>query len=223
MYKKKQKTLLITNEYYHVFNRGVDKRQVFNNKNDLYRFVQSLIEFNNDEPIGSIYENSFTKDKIVNANIRGKKLVEVVSFCLNPNHFHLILKQESDRGIEKFMKKVGSGYTQYFNKQNKRSGILFQGRFKFIHIDSNEYLLYLINYVNLNNKIHDIPNTEPFYSSWLEYTNDGIKNLLGEHNDLCDKEIVLSQFKSKKEYKKEAENLLSELIEQKEKQKDLER
>lgn len=217
MHKKKQKVPLVTGEYYHVFNRGVDKRQTFNNKNDLYRFVQSLIEFNNDEPIGSIYENSFTKN-----TSSGKKLVRIVSFCLNPNHFHLILKQESDRGIEKFMKKVGSGYTQYFNKQNKRSGVLFQGQFKYVHIDTNEYLLYVINYVNLNNKIHGIPGTEPFYSSWLEYTNEGVKNLMGNYNGLCDKEIILSQFKSKIDYKKEAENLLPKLIEQKEKQKELE-
>lgn len=218
MKRQKEKTLA-NGEYYHVFNRGVDKRQIFDNTNDLYRFTQSLIEFNNNQPIGSIYENSFVKDK----NISEDKLVKIVAFCLNPNHFHLILKQESEHGIGEFMRKVSSGYTQYFNKQNKRSGVLFQGRFKFVHIDSNEYLLYLINYVNLNNKIHNITNTEPSYSSWLEYIKDDIKNILGDNRELCEKEIILDQFKTKAEYEKEANRMLPELIRQKEEKRELDR
>jgi len=76
------------------------------------------------------------------------KLVDVVCYCLNSNHYHMILKQKSNDGIKKFMHKLGTSYTMYFNKKLKRSGSLFQGKFKSIHIDSNEYLLYLSAYVN---------------------------------------------------------------------------
>ena len=74
-------------------------------------------------------------------------LVEIVAYCLNPNHYHLIVKQISEKGIERFMQKIGTGYTNYFNKRYERSGALFQGKFKSIHIDSNEYLLHLSVYV----------------------------------------------------------------------------
>jgi len=77
-------------------------------------------------------------------------LVEIIVYCLNPNHYHIILRQVSEGGVSKFMLKLSSGYSSYFNKKNKRSGSLFQGRFKAVHIDSNEYLLYLSAYVNKN-------------------------------------------------------------------------
>lgn len=188
-----RKDELRNGEYYHIYNRGVEKRDIFGDDFDYIRFMKSLEEFNRADPIGSIFEQVI-RDKKDPFGHEVSKLVEIIVYCLNPNHYHLILKQVEDRGIEKFMHKVGMGYAKYFNHKYKRSGVLFQGVFKSIHIDSNEYLLYLSAYVNKNNFIHGYSKSDWTYSSLLDY--------LGKRNGkLCGKEIILGQFKNIEEYK----------------------
>jgi len=186
-------------ETYHVYNRGVDKRPIFSNREDLYRFFLSMQEFNVLEPIGSIYKKSFSKDK---QKVEKEKLVEFIAYCLNPNHYHFVLKQVSGRGIEKFMQRLGTGYTNYFNEKESRSGALFQGRFKANHIASNEYLLHASAYVNLNFKIHHLKKNGLYRSSWNEYTT---KNPMS----ICTKNIILEQFKSIEKYKNFAEDSIA--------------
>ncbi len=205
--------------YYHVFNRGVDKRAVFMEQRDLERFFQSMDEFNTIEPIGSIYENSFYKDKLKKfGNLVSKegKLVDFVCYCLNPNHYHFFLKQLVDRGIEKFMHRVGIGYTKYFNQKYKRSGSLFQGVFKAVNVDSNEYLLHLSVYINLNYKVHKFDSfgnlvSKLTKSSWDEYIKNG-----NSKNSFCEKNIILDQFENALEYRKFAEDSLGGIKEKKE-------
>jgi len=197
-----RKVSLVTEEYYHVFGRGVDKRQIFMDLRDYARFLQSMEEFNTIEPIGSIYENSFRKQKhepqlgssASKLMKKQGKLVEFVCYCLNPNHYHFLLKQIADKGIEKFMHRLCSGFSKYFNIKHRRSGALFQGPFKAVHVDTNEYLLYVSAYVNLNNRVHRL-GSGASKSSWDEY-------LKGKRikEALCDKEIILSQFKTIAEY-----------------------
>src|SRR3989344_8341704 len=115
-----------TGEFYHIFNRGNNKREVFLDKYDLNRFFLSMREFNTDKPIGSIYEHSFEKEKTES----NPKLVEFVCYCLNPNHYHFALKQLVENGITKFMHRLGTGYTKYFNKKHENIGSLFQGTYK---------------------------------------------------------------------------------------------
>ncbi|MDA3792322.1 MAG: transposase, partial [Elusimicrobia bacterium] len=79
-----------------------------------------------------------------------EEYVEIVAFALMPNHYHIILKQIADNGISKYMHKLGTGYTMYFNKKNKRSGSLFEGRFKAKAITNDEYLVHLSRYIHLN-------------------------------------------------------------------------
>jgi REP element-mobilizing transposase RayT len=204
----KIRTPLVTGEYYHVFNRGVEKLPIFRDQKDLMRFFLSVKEFNTKEPIGSLYEITWG----LNPQVKQEKLVEIVSFCLNPNHFHLLLKQVSDNGISEYMKRLSGGFTGYFNKKYKRTGVLFQGRFKSIHVDSNEYLLHLSVYINLNNR----QKGEKFMlskSSWEEY--------LGEEKDhICNTDIIIGQFKNTKEYKEFAlssyEDILNNKIKSKE-------
>jgi REP element-mobilizing transposase RayT len=190
-------------EHYHIFNRGVDKRNIFSERYDLERFLQSMREFNSVEPIGSIYENSFNKDQnsLGSSASKLKPLVNFICFCVNPNHYHFILEAATDHGIEKFMHRLGTGYTKYFNEKYERTGVLFQGKYKAIHINSNEYLLHLSAYINLNDKIHRLGSSASKFtrSSWKEYSEDGI----GDHaEDFCEKDIILGQFGSKKEYVK---------------------
>ena len=123
----------ISGEYYHIFNRGNNKRAIFLDKYDLNRFFLSMREFNTDKPIGSIYERSFRKEE--SGLIKDKKIVDFICYCLNPNHFHFAIKQVGDNGIIKFMHRLGTGYTKYFNQKYENSGALFQGRYKAKHID----------------------------------------------------------------------------------------
>ncbi len=182
-----------TNEYYHIYNRGNNKRLVFLEPSDQTRFIESMVQFNTINPIGSIYANSFNKDSQFRSST--PKLVEIICYCLNPNHFHLILLQLADRGLIKFMHKLGTGYTNYFNNKYEGSGSLFQGRYKSIHVDSNEYLLHLSSYINLNDRVHGLQHSDS-KSSWDEYVN------LNFEDKLCHKKVVLSQFKNISEYKK---------------------
>ncbi len=205
-----RKTKLVTGEFYHIYNRGVDKRSIFKKDNDLARFFQCLDEFNSEKPIGSLFEFSFVKEKIKHKNL---KLVNIICYCLNPNHYHLVLEQHVDNGISEFMKRLNGGYTNYFNAKYKRSGALFQGKFKANHIDSNEYLLHVSCYVNLNNQVHKLK-TNSFLSSWSEYIDIIQKGL-------CKKDIILNQFDTKKEYKTFAEESLNNISERKELLKEL--
>ena len=154
--KYMRKQPLITNQYYHIYNRGVDKRDIFMNKNDLSRFVLSVKEFNTTKPIRSI------RDKVnpfpgVQHLGKVEPLVSITCYCFNPNHFHFILKQDVDGGISEFFKRLLGGYTNYFNKTHDRSGSLFQGRFKSHLINNDAYILKIRPYVNINYLIHDIP------------------------------------------------------------------
>src|SRR3989338_11360282 len=113
-------------EYYHIYNRGVDKRMIFSDSYDVARFLKSMDLFNTVAPIGSLYLQTFDKQP----DPKRKKLVDIVAFCLYPNHYHIILRQRIDRGIPEFMKRLNGGYTLYFNIKTKRGGSLFQGAFK---------------------------------------------------------------------------------------------
>lgn len=181
-------------------------------KYDFERFLQSMREFNSKTPIGSLFENSFRENNRLGS--RTAKLVDIICFCLNPNHYHFILKQRVENGISEFMKRLGGGYTQYFNLRHKRNGTLFQGKFKAVHVDSNEYLLHVGAYVNLNNLVHRIRG-DNFKSSWQEY--------LGDPNErLCAKDIILKQFKNRKEYKDFAEDSLKSMHDRKDSLTELE-
>jgi len=198
-----RKTEFANGEYYHIFNRGVDKREVFSDAKDYERFLLSM-DLLNDEQEGLMIDwrdykksnSEATVDAFLKLGFRKRDpLVEIVAYCLNPNHYHFILKQVKEKGIEKFMHKVGVSHSKYFNKKNKRSGSLFQGKFKSAHIDSNEYLLYLSAYVNKNNFIHGYNKNDGWpYSSLPDY--------LGKRNNvLVNKDIILGQFENAKEYK----------------------
>ncbi len=196
-------------EYYHVYNRGVDKRDIFSNNEDFSRFLKCLDVLNTKDPIGSLYEYSFIEKSKLGS--RTPKLVNIVCFCLNPNHYHLLLKQVGDRGISKFMQRLGTAHSNYFNEKYKRSGALFQGKFKAIHVDSNEYLLHLSAYINLNFDVHSKwrgKEKSATYSSWDEYCGKSSKSL-------CNKKIILEQFSSVEEYKLFALDALTDIKERK--------
>lgn len=220
-----RKTAFVEGEFYHIYNRGVDKRNIFLHQDDFDRFLCSMVEFNAVDPIGSIYENSFRRlgsesSKSSDAEDSGGSLVDFVAYCLNPNHYHFLVRQNAEKGIEKFMQRIGTGYTKFFNNKYERSGSLFQGVFKSIHVDSNKYLLHLSAYVNLNNRGHQLGSEAsklmPAISSWGEYTDEYIEGI-------CVKEPILSQFENLDAYEKFATSSLQSIIQRKEDLRDIDR
>lgn len=206
-----------TGEFYHIYNRGIDKRTIFEDAEDMQRFFQSMVEFNVPEPIGSIYEYSFIKSKD-QLGSPTSKLVNFICYCLNSNHYHLILEQVASQGIEKFMHRLGTGYTKFFNNKHKRSGSLFQGKFKSVHIDTNEYLLHLSAYVNLNDRVHALGSSTSKWgeslSSWSEYTEKA-------YNGTCSKNVILDQFQDDADYRRFATQSLEDILVRKKNEKEL--
>ena len=160
-------------EYYHLYNRGVDKRKVFLNDRDYERFTFLLFACNDPRPFLNSqfhYRGLTSIEKLFDPARR--ELVDLVSFCLMPNHFHLLVRQKMDNGIPLFMQKLTTGYSMYFNQKQERSGALFQGTYKAIHIDNDMYLKHLTRYVHLNP-------AELVEPGWKEH---GIKNLKAIHD-----------------------------------------
>ncbi len=169
------KPAFVNNQIYHIYNRGVEKRNIFLDKQDYFRFIHNLFEFNDEEPAANIYyklphlqsyEVQLRKVEVRERAPR-KMFVEILAFCLMPNHFHLLIEQKVDNGIVRFMQKLGTGYTNYFNNKNKRVGSLFQGRFKAILIEKDSHFIHLPYYIHFN----------PLDINYPEWRNKEIKNL----------------------------------------------
>ena len=145
----------ITGEIYHAFNRGVEKRNIFQQISDYFRFIFCLYELNNKNLIRMAERiKKREKEKTRGATPRrsGEPLVEIIAFCLMPNHYHLVLRQLVDGGISLFVKKLGDSYVGYFNEKHNRKGMgsLFQGRFKAVHVQTDEQFINLICYIFTN-------------------------------------------------------------------------
>ena len=139
-----RKISFINDNYYHIYNRGIDKRIIFENDHDFKRFQESLRLFNSPNSIWLADANQKTEVKPQD------RLVDIVCYCLMPNHFHLLLKQRVDSGIPNFMRKLGTGYSLYFNMRKERSGSLFQGTYKAKLVTDDNYLTHLSRYIHMN-------------------------------------------------------------------------
>ena len=162
-------------EFYHLYNRGTEKRKIFLVKNDYERFVALLYLANGTKPLRlenlRRNEQGRTLLERVLEEERGNPLVSVAAYCLMPNHFHVLVKQNVDAGISRFMQKLSTAYTMYFNTRYKRSGTLFQGKFKSEHANNDRYLKYLIAYIHLNPKEISIPERYA-YSSYADFVGE---------------------------------------------------
>jgi len=202
-----RKEPLVTGEYYHIYNRGVDKRDIFSSLKDLERFKESIKQFNQIDGIGSL--EMFNKSvRALGSHLKEKPepLVAIVAFCINPNHFHFLLKQLIDGGIAKFMQKILGGYTYYFNQKNKRSGSLFQGTFKSKLINNDNYFKKIFAYVNKNYLVHNIPKNKLgfIFASDIEYENESfmfVSNTEGQE--------MLKIFDGKDNLKKHCKEIIS--------------
>lgn len=199
-----RKIPLVNNEIYHVLNKGISLQPTFLTKRDYQRALQTIFYYQNQKPplkYSRFLSLSNKQRETILDNLRKQKLilVEIIAFCLMPNHFHFLLKQVANIGISKFISNFTNSYTRYFNTKNKREGALFKGKFKSVRIESDEQLLHVSRYTHLNPYssyvIKTLEELENYpYSSLPEYLQRSPKGS-------CQKEIILDQFKNLNSYK----------------------
>lgn len=146
---------------YHVFNRGVEKRDIFLSDGGRWRFLQGLYLFNSETGSSNLLFRleqekgkmhfGILREYMKKSGLKRKPLVRIMADCLKPNHYHLLLEEIQKNGISRFMHKLGVGYTKYFNKKYERVGPLFQGAFKAVEVKTDEQLMYLLVYINAVN------------------------------------------------------------------------
>ncbi|MBP7006755.1 MAG: transposase [Candidatus Pacebacteria bacterium] len=172
-------------EFYHLYNRGTEKRKIFLDKQDYQKFLFLMYICNTTRSI----ETRSVGEKFN----RGETLVDIGAYCLMPNHFHILVHEKNDGGISKYMLKLMTGYTMYFNKKYERTGKLYEGIFKSTHSNRDTYLKYLYSYIHLNpakiidknwknENIRDVKKlleyiSEYQYSSMVEYKSNNFKIL----------------------------------------------
>lgn len=231
-----QRPQFANKEIYHIYNRGVEKRKTFMEDPDRYRLIHDLFEFNDKapalcyqykSPLIKFYQSSEIGSQMIDKMIRQikkeprKLLVEVLAWCLMPNHYHLLLRQLVDKGISLFMQKLGIGYTKYFNEKYKRSGVLFQGKFKAVFVKSESHFMHLPFYIHCNpldliepgwregsikNYQKAIKFLESYrYSSHLDYI--GKKNF----PSVSQREFLFDIFDGPENYKKQYRDWLREM------------
>ena len=154
-----RKEIFTNEEIYHIILRGLDDNLIFKDVSDYYRGIFSIYEFNNSNCIEIRKRREERKKEKAKEKASGgpssavdsrDKLVEIFCFCFMPNHIHLMLKQLKDLGVTKFMSKVGTGFAGYFNRKYKRKGYVFQNRFRSVHIDNDDQLRIVFNYIHAN-------------------------------------------------------------------------
>ena len=178
-------------EWYHCYNRGVDKRDIFSNEHDANRFLMLLYLANSDRSVDLYNERRPQVEHIIGSD-RGLPLVSVGAYCLMTNHYHLLLKETSAGGITAFMRKLGTAYTMYFNAKYERVGHLFAGPFRARHVGTDRYFQRVIQYIHCNpaelyekgwkrGEVGNIAKLEEkllayAYSSFLPFTNKNIRS-----------------------------------------------
>ena len=194
-------TPLVNEEYYHIFNRGVARQPTFFSKRDYSRFLLCLSYYRfNELPFRlSKFLQIQARDRysiLKKLEVENNLAVEIIAFCLMPNHFHILLQQKTNGGISKFVRQITDSHTRYINTKYDRVGPLFQGAFKVVHVETNEQLLHLSRYIHLNPLVSFIVKDDDFlsfpWSSLQNYLNGGSTNI----NTLP----VLEQFKSSSDY-----------------------
>ncbi len=201
------------NNFYHVFNRGVEKRKIFLDKFDFLRFVHYLFVLNDKEQVLSTYRRTKAHERGLTSFIDKPRevLVDVVCFCLMPNHYHLLLRQRVEGGISKFMQKLGTGHTMYFNERYERSGVLFQGSFKAVHVETDAQLTHLSRYIHLNPvdmieskwKERGVRNKKKVFKFLENYRWSSYPDHIGKKNfpSVINKTFLEQHFKTPQDYK----------------------
>lgn len=195
---------LVTGQTYHLLNRGIGDQPIFLNSKDYTRGLKTLLYYQNSQvPLRYSFFLRLPKEqrREILTSLEKKKdaLIDIIAYCLMPNHFHLLCTQRKDNGISIFMGNFANSYTRYFNTKRTRRGPIFQGKFKAIRIETDEQLLHVSRYIHLNPYtsylVKTLPQLEQYpYSSFGEY-------ITPQQKDVCQKELILSHFPDGRTYK----------------------
>lgn len=212
----RRKEIFAQEEYYHVYGRtilGIPEFEDYKNANRLIRAFLIANSTNSSEAFLFLKNNkNATISDLVDIIKQGEKLVNILCYCIMPNHYHLVLQELQEGGISDFIKKCNTSIANYINKKQDRRGPLFESRFKAKHIDNNEYLLHLSLYIHLNPldiisgkswREGKLKNWKEAKKKLLAYPYSSLKSFLEEKNyDLIisGAEIIAEQFDSKKDY-----------------------
>ncbi len=217
-----QKPIFLNNKLYHIYNRGVEKRNVFMDRQDYLRFIHCLFEFNDERTAKNMFyylnkKTSEVEPHYLKSDRKPRKLLlDVLIFTLMPNHFHLVVKQKKENGIVRFMQKMGTGYTMYFNKKYKRVGPLFQGKFKAVMLEEHAHFLHIPHYIHANplklsnyrgrtSLVEQVKFLEEYrWSSFADYV--GKKNF----PSVTQREFLLDFWGGEEKYKKETKEWLKD-------------
>lgn len=202
-----RKVVFRNGEIYHVFNRGIDRRSIFTNKREFERAKQ-LIKFYRHKELPIRYSQVLQQPEVLRKKLfesvyKSERLIDILSYCLMPNHFHFLVKQTKDNGVSKFASNFTNSYTKYFNTKSQRTGPIFEGVFKAVYVETDQQLIHLSRYIHLNPVsssiiAEDMLNNYPWssYSEYLSLSDDGI----------AEKELILGFFKSAGDYQNFVEN-----------------
>ena len=212
----------VTGETYHLYNRGVRHEPIFLERADYYRFIFLLLYCqlplpltDNDyhvqqfEKHGSFYQHS--RRETVEMALT-KRRVELINFCLMPNHFHFTVRAREDAGISKYMQRVLNAYTKYFNIKHKKTGHLFEGPYKLVRVTSNDQLLHLSSYIHRNPR-----SLREWRNGEAKYPYSSLQDYVGENRwkNLLVPDLVLAQFDTPLSYKKFVETSSAKTLESK--------
>ena len=196
-------TPLITGQIYHSFNRGIDHRITFSDKRELNNAIETLsyYRFKNLPVKYSVFKqwSQQRRSELKNSIKKTQKSTDILSYCLMPNHFHLLLRQKADNGISRFLSNFQNSYTRYFNTKHERTGPLFLDQFKAVRVETEEQLIHVSRYIHLNPYssyiVKSIEQLENYpWSSYPEYLN--IKK------GFCEIEDIIVNFKNFGNYRK---------------------
>ena len=232
--KHMRKIKFATDQIYHIYNRGVEKRNIFSDESDYLRFIHNLYEFNDTRP--ALPSNVKFSSRRPGANVKSgaikqcletgtlnitprQQLVSIFAFCLMPNHFHLLIQPKQKQGIEKFMLKLGAGYATFFNKKCQRVGSLFQGRFKATLVEKDAHFLHIPNYIHCNPlklimpgwKTEGIKDTAQAISFLENYRWSSFADYIGRKNfpSITQRELFLNSYGEKQSYQNQLAEWLS--------------
>jgi len=199
-------TIFAPSEYYHLYNRGAEKKNIFCDKQDYVRFMFLMFYFQSPTPINNTawYTRSFLKTGLFRLQaqklneILKSRYIELTAFTLMPNHFHLLVQNLEDSAVSVYMQRVLTAYSKYFNAKYKATGHLFQGPFGAVHVKKNEQLLHLSAYIHKNPKdLHDHKDGYDKYqwSSYQDYLS------FNRWDKLLKTDMLQKQFASQSAYK----------------------
>lgn len=189
-------TPLVDGSYYHIYNRGIEHRDIFLCDEDRRRFLRGCIMFNDNDVVPKKPELIEDGSHPIQSE---SPLVSIVAYALMDNHVHFLVQQHGDDGIARFMHRLGVGYTKYFNRRYERTGVLFESAYKSVLVEDDEQFLHLSRYIHLN-PIDLFEKENQTMMQLLTYPWSSLRHYVGQISDPIVGEEMLSSLMSPERY-----------------------